>query len=818
MLTASSCYLRIPPVIQIQPFQEFLKKEFSHENIYFWTACERYRRLERQADREREAREIFDAHLADGALEPVNVDAQARQSTQDGLATADKDLFSQAQKQIFNLMKFDSYPRFLRSDLHRQCVTAEASHKRLPFPIDNKTDEKLRISSAQQTPSKLKKSLSNAEDRRRKSLMPWHRKTRCKSKDRGEQDYKGGQGSALAKQSALSASNAEVHSSVGSLASWDAALNKQLESPFDDTQIPDAMPKRCTLCRVVLSDESTALLQTQPNDSVRQLIDRLLEKRGIRYRAYEVHISGTNKPINVIDSSRILAGKVVVVEQRVVFKLDLPNKKVISVKSKITKTLGEVLRPILHKYNYKLDLVQVFLKAEATESLDMSKSVLVADGQRLLVQCRPEGWIGEVTQISTAGILGSSAARLKLEMSMNTKPQETFAEGASLNEITNRVFEELLQGKSEAQNLKVKSLDQHSIKSEDCGSETSSGIFSRFLRRDSNMPSKMANGLSKKYNQFTSKTNKVPLPEEQATESRKPLIAKWKPGAKLQVTGRQSESDELLEGLNRAQRARLEDQRGTEINFELPDFLKDGDNLQSCSKLRKILNTDNDGAESNVTSADNADTSKCKNPNDVPTPSIRLSPGHKPNPAPRLSIGRVQNLPSKLEDRRTSESQVQIKINALEKCSSAGHISSSSFMLNNNFPRSPVKSANNPDKSFVYADNKSKNHFEDQKMIKDYVNQNQISTNEGFANDILNCSFQSNSSSDSDKLKSASDPPPLPPKPKVLPMKPSNWGQNLQTISSEGQLKTPQERLRSSNTENILKRAIYLDQHNSSFV
>lgn len=74
----------------------------------------------------------------------------------------------------------------------------------------------------------LKKSLSNAEDRRRKSLMPWHRKTRCKSKDRGEQDYKGGQGSALAKQSALSASNAEVHSSVGSLASWDAALNKQV--------------------------------------------------------------------------------------------------------------------------------------------------------------------------------------------------------------------------------------------------------------------------------------------------------------------------------------------------------------------------------------------------------------------------------------------------------------------------------------------------------------------------------------------------------------------------------------------------------------
>lgn len=31
---------------------------------------------------------------------------------------------------------------------------------------------------------------------------------------------------------------------------------------------------------------------------------------------------------------------------------------------------------------------------------------------------------------------------------------------------------------------------------------------------------------------------------------------------------------ELYEGLKRAQRSRLDDQRGTEINFELPDFLK----------------------------------------------------------------------------------------------------------------------------------------------------------------------------------------------------------------------------------------------------
>ena len=39
------------------------------------------------------------------------------------------------------------------------------------------------------------------------------------------------------------------------------------------------------------------------------------------------------------------------------------------------------------------------------------------------------------------------------------------------------------------------------------------------------------------------------------------------------------ENEALYERLKRAQRSRLEDQRGTEINFEMPDFLK----LPRCS-------------------------------------------------------------------------------------------------------------------------------------------------------------------------------------------------------------------------------------------
>ena len=96
----------------INIFQEFLKKEFSHENIYFWTACERYRKIKGDDEdsvkvRMAAAENIIKRHLSSGAPEPVNVDSHARQAAQEGPPTSH--LFATAQKQIYNLMKFDSF-------------------------------------------------------------------------------------------------------------------------------------------------------------------------------------------------------------------------------------------------------------------------------------------------------------------------------------------------------------------------------------------------------------------------------------------------------------------------------------------------------------------------------------------------------------------------------------------------------------------------------------------------------------------------------------------------------------------------------------
>ncbi|KAF2364409.1 RGS domain [Trinorchestia longiramus] len=149
--------------VGLHTFTEFLKKEYSHENIYFWTACERYRLgitsdpsgNNNNADTNKPwsewsgkhvaAKTIYDNHLGDNASEPVNVDAQARQMAHEGLRQPTQDIFASAQKQVFNLMKFDSYSRFLKSTLYEECLERESRGEDVQFGSQESLDPNLMI-------------------------------------------------------------------------------------------------------------------------------------------------------------------------------------------------------------------------------------------------------------------------------------------------------------------------------------------------------------------------------------------------------------------------------------------------------------------------------------------------------------------------------------------------------------------------------------------------------------------------------------------------------------------------------------------------
>ncbi|XP_055847261.1 regulator of G-protein signaling loco isoform X2 [Episyrphus balteatus] len=682
----------------LHTFAEFLKKEFSAENIYFWTACERYRFIESASERATMAMEIYSKHLANGATEPVNVDSQARTTTQENLRTAEKDLFGQAQKQIFNLMKFDSYQRFIRSDMYKKCIEAEEKHQPLPYSAEG-LDELLKTNFHLSAHSKLKKSASNAEDRRRKSLLPWHRKTRCKSRDRDELDndhgnskssnnrtgkYQQSTGNSL-KITNTTNSTSDIHSSRSSLSSFDTLPQCTLTNNTSDDI------KACCLCRVILCDGATTIVQTKPDETVRQLVERLLEKRGISYQLFEVILNSTNKTVDLNASSQILSGKELLIEQKVAFKLDLPDPKVISVKSKPKKALCDVIKPILQKYNYCMENVQILMR-DTHEPIDLSQPVTIADGQRLQV-------VMLKADQPTTDYLPPNSAKLKpmpknvsfpaIKPHRNGGPVPSVVistQQSTLDEITNKVFSELLQGKVESHDGNQKAADIGSMKSDDCASETSS-IFDRIRRRDSNIPGlkglrpKKINkiSISQSDDALTTSTQLYSTNSDPAvTTTKKPVIAKWKAGVKVQVT----ERAENQEGLKRAQCARLEDQRGTEINFELPDFLKNKENQSAANKLRKIrANLSPVNKSAPVVLVDNQQQQV-----DRPLPQ----------PAPRLSITKKQSIsPMKIDEEDAAAPSISV--------------------------------------------------------VGQTIDEDSLSTK---------------------------GPPPLPPKPKVLPIKPSNWGQS----------------------------------------
>jgi len=85
----------------------------------FWKACAEYEQTSDVNKRRELALKIFDAHLVEKAPEAVNVDAHARPLAAD-MERAPLQLFLSAQKQVFNLMKMDSYPRFLKSSLYQE--------------------------------------------------------------------------------------------------------------------------------------------------------------------------------------------------------------------------------------------------------------------------------------------------------------------------------------------------------------------------------------------------------------------------------------------------------------------------------------------------------------------------------------------------------------------------------------------------------------------------------------------------------------------------------------------------------------------------
>ncbi|XP_061439846.1 regulator of G-protein signaling 12 isoform X2 [Rhineura floridana] len=381
--------------IGVRYFSEFLRKEFSEENILFWQACEYFNHISVHDKKELSfrAREIFNKFLCSKATTPVNIDSQA-QLADDVLNAPHPDMFKDQQLQIFNLMKFDSYTRFLKSPLYQECILAEVEGRPVPDPqyVPSSPTSKHSFGSERSTPKKLSgksksgRSLneeSGEEDVEKKKKGTFFSWSRSKSLGRSQKKKENGDCSKdFPTDSSQTNGLSYRHESQDSLSS--AASLEMLDSYRASTSVTEK-EKSSKSCHINLPDGSSYTMTIRAGFSIKEMLSGFCEKQGINIAAVDLFLIGGDKPLVLHQDSSILDSRALRLEKRTLFRLDLiPINRSVGLKAKPTKPVTEVLRPVVAKYGLNLNNLVARLNGEQ-EPLDLGVPISNLDGQRVIL-------------------------------------------------------------------------------------------------------------------------------------------------------------------------------------------------------------------------------------------------------------------------------------------------------------------------------------------------------------------------------------------------------------------------------------------------
>lgn len=104
-------------------FREFLRTEYSEENMMFWLACEDLKQEGNRSRVEEKALSIYEDYISILSPKEVSLDSRVREVINRKMQEPTAVTFDDAQMQIYTLMHRDSYPRFLSSSIYTTLVT-----------------------------------------------------------------------------------------------------------------------------------------------------------------------------------------------------------------------------------------------------------------------------------------------------------------------------------------------------------------------------------------------------------------------------------------------------------------------------------------------------------------------------------------------------------------------------------------------------------------------------------------------------------------------------------------------------------------------
>ncbi|XP_029588789.1 regulator of G-protein signaling 14 isoform X3 [Salmo trutta] len=340
-------------------FTAFLRSEVSAENILFYQACEKFRKIppSRMKEFAEEARSIFQTYLSDHAPYSVNIDDTARVEEKD-LQKPKVEMFDKAQAQIFKLMKMDSYRRFVRSPLYQKCTLASVEGTPLPRIPPEPTSTGSWENMATASPS-LNDSKKQKKDKQREKRGSW-----------GEVSYL---------KVNVSRTQSQMSNSSVELGSFYRQIENGRSSPRPSDQGQGdggGGSVEGGYCCVYLPDGSASLAPTRPGLPLREMLSGLCEKRGFPIKDILIYLhSKDRQPLSLEQDCSVLRDQQVSLELRVTFALEVVfTGKTFDIMVKSSKTLLDALSMVLQKHQLRTHEAMVTMSGSDVP-LSMSTNV-----------------------------------------------------------------------------------------------------------------------------------------------------------------------------------------------------------------------------------------------------------------------------------------------------------------------------------------------------------------------------------------------------------------------------------------------------------